>query len=59
VQVWKYPVDKSSNEGGTGGTYTEGRVEVYDAPSLCGLSRRSVHLKLAKCQIDRSEFKHA
>jgi hypothetical protein len=27
VQVWKYPVESKSNEGGT---YTEGRVEVYD-----------------------------
>jgi hypothetical protein len=27
VQVWKFPLEKSSNEGGT---YTEGRVEVYD-----------------------------
>jgi len=27
VQVWKYPVTANSNEGGT---YTEGRVEVYD-----------------------------
>lgn len=27
VQVWKYPIERSSNEGGT---YTEGRVEVYD-----------------------------
>jgi hypothetical protein len=27
VQVWKYPVEHTGNEGGT---YTKGRVEVYD-----------------------------